>query len=343
MASSACTVPPKRRRSASLSLAPCMSPSLPAKPPAGSNEHAALGCGHLPGALPYAATPCRVESSQPWQQVVAGHRTACAINNTGGLFCCELCVCAGPALGPALALLVATRFNTAWVPYASQARPKVESCQRWYSKPAILAALEPLVVAGGALAGVNGGADGPLFATPQHVEGAADVQRVAIGVQQTCVLRRDTSGTVVPCPTELHLWARCPAVIGRAAPVGTQGYRPQALCHQTCKWPAGAHGVCSQLGTYPVPPPDITAAVACFAAGECPPKLRKVPGNVSWTDITVGRDHQCGLTIDGQGERYRAVQGWAGLWSLPGGGRSCAHLGPMQQASVACIVFQLGA
>ncbi|KAL4419069.1 hypothetical protein ABPG77_010348 [Micractinium sp. CCAP 211/92] len=139
----------------------------------GSNEHAALGCGQLPGALPYAATPCRVESSQPWQQVVAGHRTACAINNTGGLFC-------------------------------------------W-----------------GALAGVNGGANGPLFTTPQHVEGAADVQRVAIGVQQTCVLRRDTS-------------------------------------------------------------------VACFAAGEWPPKLRKVPGNVSWTDITVGRDHQCGLTIDGQ-------------------------------------------
>lgn len=50
------------------------------------------------------------------------------------------------------------------------------------------------------------------------------------------------------------------------------------------------------------------AAVACFAAGKWPPKLRVVPGGIPWGDITVGRDHQCGLTIDGQGEQYGAVQ-----------------------------------
>ncbi|KAL4439870.1 hypothetical protein ABPG75_002871 [Micractinium tetrahymenae] len=139
----------------------------------GSNAHAALGCGQLPDALPFTATPCRVSASQPWQQVVAGQRTACAINNTGGLFC-------------------------------------------W-----------------GALASANGSASGGLFATPQAVRGTADVQQVAIGMQQTCILRRDNS-------------------------------------------------------------------VACFANGEWPPKLEVVPGNTAWADIAVGRDHQCGLTIDGR-------------------------------------------
>lgn len=65
-------------------------PTQHAAPHAGSNEHAALGCGQLPDVLPATATPCRVEAGQPWQQVVAGQRTACAVNNTGGLFCCEL-------------------------------------------------------------------------------------------------------------------------------------------------------------------------------------------------------------------------------------------------------------
>ncbi len=122
---SACTAPPKLRCSAGLSPAQCMSPLLPALSPAGSNEHAALGCGQLPGALPYAATPCRVETSQPWQQVVAGHRTACAINNTGGLFCCELHV-PGPSTGASTgARYGGSASRTALgVPFASQARPK---------------------------------------------------------------------------------------------------------------------------------------------------------------------------------------------------------------------------